>query len=452
LPSVFIRPSPPDRSVADEIVFSKIVTPYHATAFSFLSKHNLTRLYPFLVCNLKLGFPVGEFPELHKHVIHPIHISALPYLADINANLREEVETGRMSGPFTMEQATGPFQCSPIVVDVQPQPNAPDKIRICRHLSKGTRYHPSTNSYIDSEKFLTRFGSAAEVAAIVSQRTPSHIQILIPDQIAQAPAGTQAMTMGIAKFHRTCPLISDQKLWFVVQGTEGFYIDHTSPFGCSSASSSSGMISNAAVDIWECEGVGPIIKYEDDLSIFRVPIDKPSELYPEPRYIHAYNRTEALSRIRDLQFTWHPEKGQDSGPSFKYIGFLWDIEARSVSLPADKRLKFLDRARNSVANFKSYKCQVKDVMKIHGSLCHIAYVYPEGRNRLASLSNFTASFNDNSYAKRFPPSSVISDLRWWIDELSKEGHSRILNFLPYQKQNLRTHPLLIPLGLSYQLL
>ncbi|KAK2464053.1 hypothetical protein APHAL10511_003923 [Amanita phalloides] len=222
------------------------------------------------------------------------------------------------------------------------------------------------------------------------------------------------MTLDITKFHRTCPILPDHKLWFVVRGSKGFFIDHACPFGCSSASSSAGMISNAAVDIWEAEGVRPISKYEDDLAVFRSPIA--GGLQPNGVIIpfsFAYDKRSALELISPLNIPWHPEKGQDFSSTFKYTGFLWDIDNRTVSLPLEKRLKFLGRVREFIASFSSSRCAVRDVMKIHGSLCHIAYVYPEGCNRLASLSNFIASFA-NDYEKRFPPNAVMSDLHWWL--------------------------------------
>ena len=36
----------------------------------------------------------------------------------------------------------------------------------------------------------------------------------------------------------------------------------------------SSMISNAIVNIWQAEGIAPILKYEDDLKIFQYPVDE----------------------------------------------------------------------------------------------------------------------------------------------------------------------------------
>src|ERR1700678_227980 len=91
-------------------------------------------------------------------------------------------------------------------------------------------------------------------------------------QIVQAPAGTQACTFDIRKFHRTCPVVPAHKPWLVVQDlADGFYVDHNHPFGSAAASSNAGMIGNTIVDIWQAEGVKPVLKYEDDLKVFRSP-------------------------------------------------------------------------------------------------------------------------------------------------------------------------------------
>ena len=385
-----------------------------------------------------------------------------------------------MSGPFTFDIATlilrGPFQCSPIIVDVQG-----DKLRICCHLSKSSKEHASTNSFINTKKFPTRFGSAAEMAEIVSTASLPHLPILYPivipsslpihsylipmsnlgtfpyflhvtyhirpslpfglvalsilppshkpsltvpyclTQIANVPHGTQAMTLDIAKFHRTCPILPAHKPWFIVKGSKGFFIHHTCPFGCSSASSSASMIANAAVDIWDAEGVFPIMKYEDDLCVFRLPIlggflaDHTSVPYS-----FSYDRTMALAFIKDLNIPWHPDKGQDFDYTFKYISFLWNIDARIVSLPEEKRLKFLNRVHSFISAFKTKRCTIRDVMKIHGSLCHIAYVYPQGRNQLSSMSNFITAFT-NEFEGCFAPKWLFDDLLWWNDTLSHRG-------------------------------
>ena len=155
-------------------IFERVPHPYNSDAFRFfLSKHGLSSAYPLLCENLTHGFPLGHMPALTEAVILPNNPSTYPYMHEIDDYLQKELLAGRMSGPFSREEAElilcGPFFSSPLVVDVQPQqPGTPDKIRICRHLSKASKLHPSVNSHIRKEDFPTRFDLASKVAEIVS--------------------------------------------------------------------------------------------------------------------------------------------------------------------------------------------------------------------------------------------------------------------------------------------
>jgi hypothetical protein len=155
-------------------IFDRIAHPYNSHAFeSLLLKHGLSLAYPLLCNNLTHGFPLGHMPDLTETVILPNNPSTYPYMHEIHDYLQKELLAGRMSGPFSRKEAElilrGPFFSSPLIVDVQPQqPGTPDKIRICRHLSKGSKLHPSVNSHIRKEDFPTRFDLASKVAEIVS--------------------------------------------------------------------------------------------------------------------------------------------------------------------------------------------------------------------------------------------------------------------------------------------
>jgi hypothetical protein len=171
----FLRSIPtPLRLPQHDEILNRVTTPYDADAFeSMLAKHNLTARYPDLVRNLRHGFPMGDFPDLEKTVIFPNHSSVAQHSAFVQNYLDEEILARRMSGPFTQEEVEtilgGHFQCSPMIVSVSVQgPDLPDKLRLCRHLSKGDKQTLSTNAYIDKEKYPTKFGSAAHVAEIVS--------------------------------------------------------------------------------------------------------------------------------------------------------------------------------------------------------------------------------------------------------------------------------------------
>jgi hypothetical protein len=172
--TIIHRNSYEDSSEQTNSIFSRIIHPYNSNAFdSFLVKHNLLHFYPFLVRNLKEGFPLGDMPALTSTIIIPNHPSVHQHPDLIDKYIRDEVDTGRMSGPFSSgyikHVMRGEFFSSPFLVSVQvQQPGTPDKLRVCRHLSKDDKNHPSVNSHIKKEDFPTRFDTASRVADIVS--------------------------------------------------------------------------------------------------------------------------------------------------------------------------------------------------------------------------------------------------------------------------------------------
>ena len=161
-----------DTDITDDL-FLRIVHPYDIAAFDrLLSKHDLTYFYSLLVPNLRHGFPLGKMPPLTDTVIFKNHPSTLIYADTVNKYLSDELLASRMSGPFPLHHVEkilrGSILCSPLLVSVQTQqPGMPDKLRVCRHLSKGDMFTPSMNSHIQKEDFPTRFDTASRVADIV---------------------------------------------------------------------------------------------------------------------------------------------------------------------------------------------------------------------------------------------------------------------------------------------
>jgi hypothetical protein len=152
--------------------------------------YELTYLYPLLVTNLRNGFPLGEMPSLTETVILENHPSAQEYPDTVKQYLEDEVEAGRMDGPFSRDEIEsilrGPFFASPLIVSVQPQGlGVPDKLRVCRHLSKSNKFTPSVNSHIKKEDFPTRFDTASRVADIVSTLLFIESYSFLSSQISQ---------------------------------------------------------------------------------------------------------------------------------------------------------------------------------------------------------------------------------------------------------------------------
>ena len=83
-------------------------------------------------------------------------------------------------------------------------------------------------------------------------------------------------------------------------------------------------------------------------------------------------------------------------------------------------------SRSSLCNAYHRPCHLCDVKKIHGSLCHIAFVYLNGHSHLPSLSNFASTFHSDEFPMKYPPHSLITDLKWWLVKLSLWGIHRSL--------------------------
>ena len=252
---------------------------------------------------------------------------------------------------------------------------------------------------------------------------PTYLVFTMFFQIALAPPGTQACTLDIAKFHQMCPVLPSHKPWLVVQGLLGqFLIDHAHPFGAACASSNAGMIANVVVDIWDAEGVSPVSKYEDDLKVFRIPSQ--TGTFCDGEFFYDYDRAEMLHHINSLGVPWHDDKGDDLFHFVTtFIGFRWDIPQKLVTLPEEKHLKFLERVQRFLNDFQGCSCHLLDVEKIHGSLCHVAFVYMDEHSCLPSLSNFASSFHNNEVSTRYPPHSMMTDLTWWLKKLQVGGVS-----------------------------
>jgi len=129
--------------------------------------------------------------------------------------------------------------------------------------------------------------------------------------------------------------------------------------------------------------------------------------FEENGYRYHYDRDEILRRIAPLQTPWHPEKGDPYFSSVTtFIGLTWDLAQRHVYLPDQKHMKFLRRAQTFIASFNRQKCTLHDIDKIHGSLCYLTVIY--------------------LYVELYPSRSLITDLCWWEDVLSKEDFYRQL--------------------------
>ncbi|KAF7300864.1 hypothetical protein MKEN_01312600 [Mycena kentingensis (nom. inval.)] len=376
-----------------------IVTPYNADAFErALSECGITHEFPFLVKNLRQGFPIGIMPQLSKSII-----MENGHGVDDHPKAQEYVDTEFAAGRISREYDTaeeveavlgGPFVCSPLIIATSIQgPGKPPKDRVCRHLSKADKASgfPSVNSFIKEEKtegipptFPTAFDGPDFIA-----RT-----------IALAPPGTKACSFDLRAFHRTIP----------------FRIDHGNPFGSASASSNSGQVGGAIKRIWtiRIQRRGVTGRFEDDFSKFKF-------------VTCTLTFVEIFGLVLDLNAPWHDEKcGTSFEDIFVSIGFEWDIPNKRARLPEEKRLKYLARIDKAL---DGGKVSLRDLQSVHGTLIHVSFIFRNGSSRLPAISNSFASYPDE-FATRFLTRTARESLEWWRPRIANPNISRSLALHP----------------------
>jgi len=134
-----------------------------------------------------------------------------------------------------------------------------------------------------------------------------------------------------------------------------------------------------------------------------------------------YTYTEQLiwDIATELGWPWSPSKHFAFSSIFTYIGFIWDLNAKTVHIPDKKNTKFLAKllvwdVGNSVTTLE---CD-----SIIGTLNHCCSVVIGGYSHLPTLYHFCASFKNlqNLHSWHKIMKSVTSDISWWHAHLSAE--------------------------------
>ena len=164
------------------------------------------------------------------------------------------------------------------------------------------------------------------------------------------------------------------------------------------------------------------MKWVDNFIFFRELMN----LFGCPQF--PYRLSNLLTLTKPLGIPWHriAKKGQDSASCFDYISFCWDIAARCVSVPHNKRMHAIHKV-TTVLTTKTLS--MRDVSLIIGMLQHLTFVYWNGRHALASIAQFLSKF-PNSFVKHHLPTAAQCDLTWWHQVLARRDVSRLLIPLP----------------------
>jgi hypothetical protein len=378
-----------------------VITPFIPDEWEkLLNDTNLFNQFSDVPNSLRFGFDMGvHTPPSHTYT-PPNHNSALSYPDHVLSHIHNELSLRRYSGPFSrsrLEHLIGPFRTSPL--GTVPKSFGSSDRRIVQDLSfpRNDPTRSSVNDQIDIENFRCDWGTFNEIRIIVME----------------APVGTEAATLDVDAAFRCCPIHPSQQQNFVVHWNGSYFVDHSAPFGATSAGGVFGRVADAKSAILEAKEIGPSKNWVDDFVFFRYPL----RLHPCPTF--SYSLTDIYALAKRLGWPWKEAKTRPFSFEFKYLGFIWNLTTKTVQIPEQKKFRYLEKLLPWKEGSKFLK---KDVESVLGTLVHCSLALPDGRSRLPSISRFAASFNflSSPFVRKTPNPSVLSDISWWRTQLTRE--------------------------------
>ena len=403
---------------ADALVHKKLhpQTPYKPAAWSkALQQADLAECFDAIPTGLRFGFAVG-YPTISCVQNPPNSTSISLYSHKFDEIAHKEITKGRYFSPLPfadIENILGPFQTSPL--SLIPKLGYLDKFRLIQNFSfppfpLAQFSNTSINQGITLDLIPCTWGKFSTVYLLISQ----------------LPPGSQVATRDVAEAYRTIPLHPSQWPVAVIHTSDlHACIDTCAAFGASPSCGVYGQMADVGAEILRANGIGPLDKWVDNHIFFRIPRAQ-LQSYNQARQVwcndikqnglqhiglriwysgisHDGNALEEFSEncafpIQDLSassehigeesnFTysimdidhishelgipWESSKDQPFAPTTIYIGFLWDLEARTLRLSPAKVEKYTGVINDWLARPKH---TLKNVQELYGRLLHSASI------------------------------------------------------------------------------
>ena len=438
---------------------AKALTPYIPEAWEqWLRACNLVNRYPSIPDGLHHGFHAG-LSDIASSFTPPNNPSIELHASMFKEIVDKEFTKGRYISPFDLETITdllGPIQTAPL--SLVPKLGKPGKFRLVQNLS--FPHNPagsisSVNSRVDPNQFPTHYSTF-------------HIMSLL---ICRLPPGSEAAVRDVAEAYRTVPSHPSQWPSLAVRlSNNDFAVDTSLCFGFGPSGGIYGKLGEAGADIMRHAGIGPIARWVDDHIFFRIrrenlpaynhlrtllakqisgqggyvteggrswftggklPNDQTEEfdedmscplgdlLQSSPRSDHDQQFSYSIKDIDDISnqlgIPWELSKDVPFSSQPTFIGLIWDLAARTVTLTETKRVKYVD----AITVWERKRTHtLEEVQKLHGKLLHASLVFPAGRAHLVNLEAMLGIFGNNPFMPRTPPRATPEDLSWWKRALS----------------------------------
>ena len=176
--------------------------------------------------------------------------------------------------------------------------------------------------------------------------------------------------------------------------------------------------------IYKFKGIEDLLKWVDNFVFFRYACLNESG----DSWHYNYDADLIWKVAETLGWPWAPAKFFDFSHTFSYVGFVWDLDSKTVRISEDKCKEFIER----MSTWKEGALVTKrDCEVLVGTLNHCALVLPDGRSRLPSLYRLSGSFANKHRLARHRVSKVVSsDVDWWRMRLSSGRCTLVIGELP----------------------
>ena len=163
-------------------------------------------------------------------------------------------------------------------------------------------------------------------------------------------------------------------------------------------------------------------EFDEDMSNPLQDLSSTSERLPDDAlFTYADDDIDRLSN--ELGIPWETSKTIPFGSVVSYLGFVWDLDARTVAISTEKKLKYL----NAIEEWERKPTHtLAEVQKLYGKLPHASLVVSAGRAYLTNLEAMLSGFNCSPFVPHTPPCSTPEDLRWWASCLQSPTLSRTI--------------------------
>lgn len=363
-----------------------------------LERYGLIQKFNYLINGFEYGFHQG-IPDHRiagvKWYCPPNHSSALKVKEKIQLNIDKEIKELRMFGPYdkqTVYDNIGFFRTSPLgAVE-----NNDKKLRPINDFSfpRNNPDIPSVNSFVDKKDFITTWDDF-KVVATYFKSLEENCMIGIFDWESA---------------YRQIPTHPTQWRYLAVLGFEDeVYIDTRIAFGGVAGCGSFGGPADGWKEIMTLKfELLKILRWVDDNLCVK-------------RASSSVSMLDLVKASERLGVKTNSTKYSEFCEEQAFIGFVWNVEARTVGLSAEKLLK----RRTELDTFWTALTWSKNELeRMNGKLNHLTLILPQLKPYLTANFRWLASWTKPVRMKA--PADVLEDMSFWRQTLTTLCPTRLI--------------------------